>query len=137
MTDLLLGRVLSFTADPFEAGEGAARLDEAVVVEAGRIVAVVGPCVSQTSYEVDLGFMERFEHHEPDSDRFFALGHLPDKRQFDLPGFVLWQLEKAGVGTAAWTGHDTRTDETLFYSNRRAFLAGEPDFGRQMSVISL
>lgn len=40
MTDLLLGRVLSFTADPFVAGETAAQQDEALVLEAGRIVAV-------------------------------------------------------------------------------------------------
>jgi guanine deaminase len=40
MTDLLLGQVLRFTADPFEHGPSAARLDEALVIEAGRIAAV-------------------------------------------------------------------------------------------------
>ncbi|NEX47122.1 guanine deaminase [Pseudotabrizicola algicola] len=39
-TDLLLGQVLHFTADPFTAGLGAARLDEALVIENGHIVAV-------------------------------------------------------------------------------------------------
>ena len=39
MADLLLGRVLSYRADPFEA-EDAARLDEAVLIEAGRIRAL-------------------------------------------------------------------------------------------------
>ena len=44
MADLLLGQVLSFTADPFEAGEGAARHEPhgAVLVEGGRITAT-GP----------------------------------------------------------------------------------------------
>jgi copper oxidase (laccase) domain-containing protein len=56
---------------------------------------------------------------------------------FDLPGFVLWRLEQVGVADAAWTGHDTRTDSALFFSNRRAFLDGEPDFGRLMSCVSL
>ncbi len=40
MSELLLGRVLSFTADPFEAGPEAARLDEALVIEGGRVAAV-------------------------------------------------------------------------------------------------
>ncbi|MDP4031326.1 MAG: guanine deaminase, partial [Pseudorhodobacter sp.] len=40
MTDLLLGQVLHFTADPFEQGLTAARLDEAVVIDNGRITAV-------------------------------------------------------------------------------------------------
>ena len=88
-------------------------------------------------YEVGADYQDRFEAEAPGSGRFFAPGAAPDKRMFDLPGFVLWRLEQAGVGEAAWTGHDTRADEALFFSNRRAFLAGEPDFGRMMSAISL
>lgn len=40
MTDLLLGQVLSFTADPSAEGPSAARIDEALVIEGGRIAAV-------------------------------------------------------------------------------------------------
>lgn len=110
---------------------------EALGARPARIAAVVGPCIAQASYEVGADFEERFEHHDPGSGRFFAPGAAPDKRLFDLPGFVLWRLEQAGVGEAAWTSHDTRTDAARFYSNRRAWLNGEPDFGRLMSAISL
>ena len=110
---------------------------EALGAQANRIRAVVGPCIAQESYEVGLDFQARFEHHDPGADRFFAVGATPDKRRFDLPGFVLWRLEQAGVGEAAWTGHDTCADEAAFYSNRRAYLRGEPDFGRLMSAIVL
>lgn len=102
-----------------------------------RMVAVVGPCIAQPSYEVGANFQERFEHHDPGSGRFFAEATRPGKRLFDLPGFVLWRLEQAGVGDAAWTGDDTRADEERFFSNRRAHLNGEPDFGRLMSAIAL
>lgn len=40
MADLLLGQVLSFDGDPFVQGEKAARVSEAVLVDAGRICAV-------------------------------------------------------------------------------------------------
>ncbi|MCS6622590.1 peptidoglycan editing factor PgeF [Roseibacterium beibuensis] len=110
---------------------------EALGARPGRIAAVVGPCIAQASYEVGADFQERFEHHDPGSGRFFAPGAAPDKRLFDLPGFVLWRLEQAGVADAAWTGDDTRTDAARFYSNRRAYLNGEPDFGRLMSAITL
>lgn len=110
---------------------------QALGVEPSRIVAVVGPCIAQDSYEVGADFEERFAHHDPGSERFFVPGSAPDKRLFDLPGFVLWRLEQAGVGEAAWTGDDTRVDAARFYSNRRAYLNGEPDFGRLMSAISL
>lgn len=102
-----------------------------------RTVAVIGPCIGPDSYEVGADFQERFEHHDPGSSRFFRPGAAPDKHMFDLPGFVLWRLAEAGVTRSAWTGHDTCTDEARFFSNRRAFKRGEPDFGRLLSAISL
>ncbi len=110
---------------------------QALGADPRRMVAVVGPCIAQASYEVDAAFQERFEHHDPGSDRFFAPGVAADRRQFDLPGFVLWRLEQAGVADAAWTGDNTRADANRFYANRRAYRNGEPDFGRLMSAISL
>jgi len=110
---------------------------QALGAQPSRMVAVVGPCIAQASYEVGTDFEERFAHHDPGSERFFRAGSAADKRLFDLPAFVLWRLEQAGVGEAAWTGHDTRADAVQFFSNRRAFLNGEPDFGRLMSAISL
>jgi len=110
---------------------------QALGADPRRMVAVVGPCIAQPSYEVGADFEARFAHHDPGSERFFLPGFAPDKRLFDLPAFVLWRLEQAGVGQATWTGHDTRADEARFFSNRRAYLNGEPDFGRLMSAISL
>lgn len=110
---------------------------QALGAEPRRMVAVVGPCIAQASYEVGADFQERFDHHDPGSGRFFAPGETADKRLFDLSGFVLWRLEQADVGEAAWTGHDTCADAKRFYSNRRANLNGEADFGRLMSAISL
>ena len=110
---------------------------QALGAEPRRMLAVVGPCIAQASYEVGADFQDRFDHHDPGSARFFAAGETADKRLFDLPAFVLWRLEQAGVADAAWTGHDTRVDPVRFYSNRRAYLNGEADFGRLMSAISL
>ena len=117
--------------------EAAVRAMQRLGADPARMVAVVGPTIAQASYEVDTAFEDRFLAEEPGSQRFFIPGAAPDKRMFDLPGFVLSRLEEAGVRQAAWAGHDTRADETRFYSNRRAFLRGDPDFGRLMSAISL
>lgn len=102
-----------------------------------RIVAAVGPCIAQPSYEVGLDFLARFEAEDPASAAFFAPGAGPDKRQFDLPGYVLDRLGRAGVARREWVGHDTCADEALFFSNRRAFKRGEGDYGRLLSAISL
>ena len=102
-----------------------------------RIVAAVGPCIGQPSYEVGADFEARFAAEAPGSERFFAPGRAPDKRQFDLPGFVLGRLAEAGVEQAEWIGRDTCAEEALFFSNRRGFLRGEADYGRLLSAIVL
>ena len=102
-----------------------------------RIVAAIGPCIGQASYEVGEDFMDRFALEAPGSERFFAPGRTPGKRQFDLPGFVLQRLAEAGVARAEWIGRDTCAEENLFFSNRRGFLRGEPDYGRLLSAIVL
>lgn len=102
-----------------------------------RMVAVVGPCIGQASYEVGLEFLAAFTTKDPGHERFFAPGQGSEKRMFDLPGFVISRLTAAGVGTAVWIGHDTCAEEELFFSNRRAFKRGEPDFGRLLSAITL
>ncbi len=103
----------------------------------GRMVAAVGPCIGPASYEVGVDFLQRFAAGAPGSERFFSAGAAPDKRQFDLPGFVLARLADAGVERAEWIGRDTYPDAERFYSNRRALHRGEGDYGRLLSAIML
>jgi polyphenol oxidase len=56
---------------------------------------------------------------------------------FDLPAFVLGRLNAAGVETCEWVGRDTCAERDHFFSNRRAFKLGEPDYGRLLSAIML
>ena len=117
--------------------ESAVAAMEALGARADRITAVVGPCIGPDSYEVGLEFLERFTAEDADAHRFFRPGGAADKRMFDLPGYVLGRLARAGVRDAEWTGHDTCAEEALFFSNRRAFKRGEPDYGRLISCIAL
>jgi YfiH family protein len=102
-----------------------------------RLVAAVGPCIGPESYEVGSDFMARFEARDPAYGRFFSAGASSDKRQFNLPDFVLHRLAVAGVGSAEWIGRDTCAEPDEFFSNRRAFKRGEADYGRLLSVIVL
>jgi YfiH family protein len=104
---------------------------------ASRIVAAVGPCIAQASYEVGPEFLQRFAAHDPGSQRFFKPVAGSDRLLFDLPHFVLLRLEQARVGEAEWIGRDTCAEESLFFSNRRAFKKGENDYGRLLSAICL
>ena len=102
-----------------------------------RIAAAIGPCIGQASYEVGLEFLARFETAMPQSHCFFSDGASPQKRRFDLPGFVISQLKTAGVAQCEWLGRDTCAEEGEFFSNRRAAIRGEGDYGRLLSAIML
>lgn len=105
--------------------------------EPSRMVAAVGPCIGPRSYEVGLEFLDRFVEADPANSSYFALGETADKRFFDLPAFVLDRLRVVGVIACEWVGRDTCEEADLFFSNRRAFKHGEPDYGRLLSAIVL
>jgi YfiH family protein len=98
-----------------------------------RIGAAIGPAIAQPSYEVDAPFRANFTAGD---ECFFAPGK-PGHWQFDLEGYVAMRLERAGVARIEALGLDTYTDETRFFSHRRSVHRGEPDYGRQISLIGL
>ncbi|MBI2255109.1 MAG: peptidoglycan editing factor PgeF [Proteobacteria bacterium] len=101
-----------------------------------NIVAAIGPCIGQESYEVGTEFPAPFIEQDPANARFFA-ANACRKFQFDLAGYCQAQLEKLGLGAVIVTGHDTCALEDDFFSYRRKTKRNEPDYGRQVSVIGL
>lgn len=98
-----------------------------------RIAAAIGPCIAQRSYEVDDDFRQRFAF----DDRRFFIGGREGHSQFDLEAFLVAQLWRSGIERVDALGLDTYADAGRFFSYRRATHAGEPDYGRQFSLIAL
>ena len=98
------------------------------------IRAAVGPCIGQASYEVDEAFRARFLAEDRANGRFFALRVKP---HFDLEAYVVHRLRSAGISEVEALHLDTYAEEPRFFSYRRATHAGEPDYGRQVSLIGL
>lgn len=109
---------------------------ERLGADRSRIVAAIGPCIAQPSYEVDAGFRDRFVAEAAEHERFFLSGR-PDHFQFDLEGYVATRLKSAGIGMVEPLGLDTYPAVDRFYSFRRATHRAEPDYGRQISLIGL
>ena len=101
-----------------------------------NIVAAVGPTIARKSYEVDEGFFHRFTAEDEAHERFFSSGK-PGHHQFDLEGFVVSRLAAAGLSRIEALGLDTYSNPDRFFSYRRATHRGEPDYGRQISLIAL
>ena len=101
------------------------------------IVAAIGPCIGQDSYEVSSDLRDAVLARKPDHVRFFAAGHQDARWQFDLAGYCATRLAEASIRTVSVLGVDTATDEAMFFSHRRRTLAGGGPIGHQISIITL
>ncbi|MEG3619889.1 peptidoglycan editing factor PgeF [Magnetovibrio sp. PR-2] len=122
-----------------QGGVLAATLAEMVALGAdiANIHAAVGPCIHQASYEVGEDLRLAVNEASPWADWCFERGAKPDHYQFDLPSYVSGELQRLDVSKVEVVAYDTYRNEDLFFSYRRTTHRGEPDYGRQISLIGL
>lgn len=101
-----------------------------------RIVAVLGPSISQKNYEVGPEFVERFVGADSSNERYFAPSGRAGHALFDLNAYTVDRLARAGV-QAGMIGRCTYAEEELFFSYRRTTHRKEADYGRLISAIAL
>lgn len=101
-----------------------------------RIAASLGPSISRRNYEVGTEFVERFLEKDPAYAVFFTPSTREGHAMFDLPGLTTRRLTDAGV-IAENLDLCTYADEERFFSYRRTTHRSEPDYGRQISAISI
>lgn len=104
--------------------------------EAERTVAVLGPSISQSNYEVGPEFVDRFVQADPANETYFKASGKPGHALFDLRQYTVDRLRKAGV-KADMQSDCTYADEDAWYSYRRSTHRNEPDYGRQISAIAI
>ena len=107
----------------------------ALGASAERIIAAIGPCIAQASYEVGTDLRDAVLQHSASDAAFFAPGQREEHWHFDLPGYCSARLRSAGVGHVIVTGIDTMTAENRFFSHRRRTLTNAGPIGHQISVI--
>ncbi|MEQ9518072.1 MAG: peptidoglycan editing factor PgeF [Parvibaculum sp.] len=110
---------------------------EKLGASASNISAAIGPTISQTNYEVGPEFADTFIARNSAYERFFIPSAREDHLQFDLPAFVEDRLKQAGLASIERLNLCTYADPARFFSYRRTTHAGEPDYGRQISAITL
>lgn len=101
------------------------------------IVAAIGPCIGQASYEVGTDMRDATLRLDPQAGVRFAPGRDAAHLQFDLAGFCADRLARAGVDRIEILGLDTCAESERFFSHRRRTLAGGHPIGHQVSVIRL
>ena len=110
---------------------------ESLGAQRSAIVAVIGPAISQSAYEVGPEFIVTFLEQAPGNRQFFITGTRDRHFMFDLPGYLNQRLEAANIASSSWMGNCTYAAEDQFFSYRRTTHRSEKDYGRQISVITL
>jgi len=108
----------------------------ALGASAARVIAVLGPCIAQASYEVGPEFVDAFAG-DPEAPGYFRPSRNAGRAMFDLHGYIGLRARRAGVGEFVDLGLDTYADEARFFSYRRKTHRGEADYGRLVSAIAL
>lgn len=102
-----------------------------------RVIAAVGPCIAQASYEVGPDLRGAVLARNAADARFFAEGRREDRWQFDLAGYCAARLRALGLAAVECAGADTLADEARFFSHRRRTLNGGGPIGHQLSAVAL
>ena len=95
-----------------------------------NIVAAIGPCIAQKSYEVGPEFFKKFR----DKQYFTEISNA-GFYQFNLETYVSDKLLEAGVKNIDFLNKDTYPPNNGFFSYRRKTHLNEDDYGRQISII--
>ncbi|MEZ5838907.1 MAG: peptidoglycan editing factor PgeF [Hyphomicrobiales bacterium] len=120
-------------------GVGEATIEAMIGLGARRenIHLVLGPMISQPSYEVGPELFDRFAAADAGNADFFVPSGRPGHHMFDLPGYLARRLGKAGLASVTDLARCTYREEELFYSYRRVTHRGEPDYGRLLAAIAI
>ena len=105
--------------------------------EIGKICAAVGPAISQPHYEVGEKFQNDFLHRDKGAVPFFCIPEGSEEPHFDLLGYVCARLKAVGILNIYHLRHCTFSDESHYFSYRRAVARKEPDYGRQISAVMI
>ena len=100
-----------------------------------NIFAVIGPCISQSSYEVKNDFKVKFLKQDQKNIGHFKI--FRNKIYFDLKGYIYEQLKNAGVNNIEIIKKDTFDRKNKFFSARRSLKNKIDDYGRNISIIMI
>ena len=100
-----------------------------------NLVAIIGPSISEKSYEVQKDFKDKFLKKDKQSKFFFKI--RKNKTYFGLNKYVYYHLKKLGIKNLEIIKKNTFDPKNNFFSARRSIQNKENDYGRNISVIMI
>ena len=99
------------------------------------LYAIIGPCISQSNYEIKEDFRKKFLNQSQANKRHFKEAN--NKIYFDLKGYIFQQLKSIGVKNIEIIKKDTFSPKNKFFSARRSLKNKIDDYGRNISIIMI
>ena len=99
------------------------------------IIAAIGPCIKQQSYNVKEDFKRKFINKNKKNKIFFKRRN--DLTFFNLSNFVKSQLESNKITKIDTINIDTFDKKNNFFSARRSLRLKHDDYGRNISIIMI
>jgi YfiH family protein len=100
-----------------------------------NIIAALGPCISQSNYNVKENFKKKFLKKDKKNNIFFKI--KDGSIYFDLPRFVKSQLKFNKISKIDMLNIDTFVKKNNFFSARRSLRLNHADYGRNISIIMI
>ncbi len=99
------------------------------------LYAIIGPCISQSNYEIKEDFRKKFLNQSHANKKYFKQEN--NKIYFDLKGYIFQQLKNRGIKNIELIKKDTFTPQNKFFSARRSLKNKIDDYGRNISIIMI
>ena len=99
------------------------------------IIAAIGPCISQKSYNVKEDFRKKFIKKDKKNKIFFK--SKKNIIYFHLTNFIKSQLKSVKITNIDTINIDTYDKKNNFFSARRSLRLKHDDYGRNISIIMI
>ena len=100
-----------------------------------NITAVIGPCISNKSYNVREDFIKKFIKKDKKNIIFFKKTN--NRSYFNLNKYIHFQLKSLDIKKIDIIEKDTFNVKNNFFSARRSISHNENDYGRNISIIMI
>ena len=100
-----------------------------------NIIVAIGPTIDKKSYEVKNDFKKKFLKKDLKNEKFFV--RKKTKIFFHLQGYIVDQLNSAGIDRVDVIKKDTFNIKNNLFSARRSLKNGFNDYGRNISIIMI
>ena len=99
------------------------------------ITVAIGPSITQKSYNVKIGFKNKFIKKHKKNKIFFK--NINNVIYFDLPNYIKSQLKFNKISKIDMINIDTYDKKNNFFSARQSLKLKHDDYGRNISIIMI